>query len=80
MPYFDRFDICAAHAALEADYNRNGVLWERPSNRRRRMSTSVQLYRMGYRPGILSHELEGNARDIYIELEELYELEAREEY
>ncbi len=47
---FDRYDICEAHYILEVDYNVNGVLLERPSNSRRRMSTEWQLHRMGFRP------------------------------
>lgn len=43
------FDICQAHAQLESDYNVGGIVWERPSNRRRNASTGVQLSRMGYR-------------------------------
>ena len=50
MADFDRFDICAAHAALESDWNHNGMLRERTSNVRRREATAVQLHRMGYRP------------------------------
>lgn len=45
------FDICQAHLQLEADYNLGGWLQERPSNKRRMEATSVQLQRMGYRPG-----------------------------
>ena len=44
----DRFAICQAFAQLEADYNRGGLLQERPSNQRRRESIGVQLSRMGY--------------------------------
>lgn len=75
MPYFDRFDICEAHALIEADYNVGGVLWERPSNRRRNMSTAYQLDRMRYRPspmgGTFEHLTE-NGREIYRELEGRY--------
>lgn len=42
------FDICQAHAQLEADYNVGGWVRERPSNRRRMESTSCQLSRLGY--------------------------------
>lgn len=71
MSTFDRFDICAAHAALESDWNRNGMLRERPSNARRRESTAVQLRRMGYRPAPSFHGgFEGlesdNQREIYV--------------
>lgn len=42
------FDICQAHQQLEADYNVDGWLRERPSNQRRRESTSCQLARLKY--------------------------------
>lgn len=42
------FDICQAHQQLESDYNRGGIVWERPSNRRRNASTGVQLHRVGF--------------------------------
>lgn len=45
----DRFAICQAFEQLEADYNVNGMLRERPSNQRRNESIGVQLHRMGYR-------------------------------
>lgn len=45
---FDRFAICAAHQALENDWNRGGWLHERPSNQRRRESTGCQLARLGF--------------------------------
>jgi hypothetical protein len=70
MPYFDRFDICGAHSALENDWNRGGWLRERPSNAMRRESTGVQLARLGYRSagdaccsfGYLEND---NQREIY---------------
>lgn len=46
------FDICQAHEQLEADYNSGGWLQERPSNARRRESTSCQLSRMNYSGGM----------------------------
>lgn len=49
-PEFDRFDICAAYARLESDYNVGGILRERQSNIRRRESIGVQLARIHYRP------------------------------
>ena len=69
MPYFDRFDICEAHALLEWDYNVGGIVWERPSNRRRNMSTGYQLARMHFRPSpMLSRDtLTENGREIYDE-------------
>lgn len=42
------FDICQAHAQLESDYNVDGIVIERPSNRRRNESTGCQLARIGY--------------------------------
>jgi len=67
MPDFDRFDLCEVHYLIECDYNINGWLPERPSNRRRNEATYVQLYRMGFRPSpLLAYEtLTDNGRDIY---------------
>lgn len=75
MPYFDRYDICEAHALIESDYNVGGVLWERPSNARRNMSTGFQLSRMGYRAGPLAgtrEHLTENGREIYDALAQRY--------
>ncbi len=76
MPYFDRFDICEAHAVLEWDYNLGGWLRERPSNQRRREATSVQLHRMQFKPRPdLSYEtLTENGKEIYDELVMKYKL------
>ena len=79
MPYFDRFDICAAHAALEIDWNYGGMLRERPSNARRRESTGHQLWRMGYRPapshaGGFSRLENDNQREIYCNAMQAYGL------
>lgn len=79
MAYFDRFDICAAHRALETDWNTGGMLRERPSNARRRESTGCQLWRMGYR---LTSNLGGgfgnlendNQREIYVNAMQAYGL------
>jgi len=70
---FERFDICAAHAAIETHYNVGGWLRERASNRRRNEATAVQLHRMGYRgaPGAEDLPTE-NARAIYRNLEIRY--------
>lgn len=46
------FDICQAHAQLEADYNVGGIVRERPSNQRRNASTGVQLHRMKFNPNM----------------------------
>lgn len=67
MAYFDRFDICAAYAQLESDYNVGGWLRERPSNQRRHESCGVQLHRMGYKPGPHGPEMTENAQEIYDE-------------
>ena len=64
MPYFDRFDICAAYRQLESDWNIGGILQERASNRRRNASTSCQLARMRYRPDPLG-DMTPNAWAIY---------------
>lgn len=70
MGYFDRFDICLAYEALEADWNVGGWLRERPSNQRRNESIAVQLGRMGFRAGMSAggsfEALDDNAREIYI--------------
>ena len=44
----NRFNICQAYAQLESDYNVGGIIWERPSNKRRNESIGVQLSRMGF--------------------------------
>lgn len=70
MPYFDRFDICYAYQALENDWNRGGMLHERPSNQRRRESVGVQLARMQFRPagdGGNFERLDENQKAIYVE-------------
>lgn len=76
MAYFDRFDICAAHEAIEIHYHVGGWLHERPSNRRRMEATHVQLHRMGYKSAPTSLDcydaLSDNGREIYDELEKRY--------
>jgi hypothetical protein len=77
VSYFDRFDICEAHLALEWDWNLGGWLHERPSNQRRREATHVQLHRMGFDAGRGFSgyvSLSENGRDIYHELEARYGL------
>lgn len=79
LPHMDDrvsvFDICQAHAQLESDYNVDGIVFERPSNKRRRASTGCQLSRMQYDPGcrwvdICSEEQgdpgDDDVRDIYL--------------
>lgn len=77
MAYFDRFDICEAHKALEDDYNVSGILQERPSNRRRCMSTDFQLDRMGFKASPLFYgfrSLSDNGKEIYSDLVTRYNL------
>lgn len=78
MAYFDRFDICEAHLAIEWDWNAHGILQERESNQRRNMSTDFQLRRMGFRPSPMFNGYESlteNGKEIYHELEERYNFE-----
>ncbi len=76
MPYFDRFDICAAHEALEIHYNVGGWLRERASNQRRMEATHVQLHRMGYRSAPTRLDcfaaLTPNGKAVYRALERRY--------
>ena len=74
-PQFDRFDIAEVHSLIESDFNQGGVLQERPSNQRRRMSTGAQLHRMKARNLAASWEhLTPNGRLIYLELLQRYGL------
>lgn len=77
MATFDRFDICEAHYLLECGYNVGGWLPERPSNRRRREATHVQLDRIKFRPApSLSFDtLTENGQEIYRALEARYGFE-----
>jgi len=75
MAYFERFDICEAHLALEWDWNAHGILQERESNQRRNMSTDFQLHRMGFKHGAGFNGFESltdNGKEIYHELEARY--------
>lgn len=74
MPYFDRFDICEAHAVLEWGYHVGGWVRERPSNRRRREATAVQLHRLQFkpRPNLSADTLTENGRAIYQDLQRRY--------
>jgi hypothetical protein len=74
MAEWDRFDICEAYAVLEWDWHSGGVLWERPSNRRRgerrgytAESTDVQLARMQFKPkpNLSFDTLTENGQEIY---------------
>lgn len=70
MAYFDRFDICEAHCVLEWDYNDGGWLHERPTNRRRRQATSIQLARIQFKPSLVLefNSLTDNGKEIYSDL------------
>lgn len=57
------FAICQAHQQLEADYNQGGILWERPSNRRRIESTGCQLARIKYRSNFYWVDIENPGED-----------------
>lgn len=83
MAQFDRFDICEAHYALETDWNVGGWLRERPSNRRRREATHIQLARLGFRAGAGFNGYESlseNGKEIYWELCERYGFEFPADY
>jgi hypothetical protein len=68
------FSVCQAHAQLEADYNRGGILLERPSNKRRNASTGWQLARMKFTSGLWWVDIlsdggdpaDDEVRDIYL--------------
>ncbi len=81
MPYFDRFDICEAYLVLEWDYNVDGWLRERPSNRRRMESTGCQVHRMEFCPdwSLCYGTLTDNGKEIYDALVARYRLPVREE-
>jgi len=72
MAYWDRFDICIAHQCLENDWSVGGWLRERPSNRRRKEATHIQLARMGFDDRFhgsfedLLHHDTANAAEIYV--------------
>ena len=67
LPYMDSevsvFAVCQAHQQLEADYNVEGILRERPSNQRRNESTGVQLARMDYRSSFWWVDIENPQED-----------------
>ena len=72
------FDLMEAHYLMEAHFNVSGILQERPSNQRRKMSTGFQLNRMGFHPmPSLSFEtLSDNGKQIYMDLVFQYGLES----
>ncbi len=72
------FDLMEAHYLLESDFNVSGVLQERPSNQRRKMSTGFQLNRMGFHPrsGLSYETLSENGKQIYMGLVFQYGLES----
>lgn len=69
-PQFDRFDICEAYFCAERDFNEGGVLRERPTCARRRISVEWQLSNMGFVPagGLRTQELTPNGLRIYCAL------------
>lgn len=84
MPEFNRFDIVEAHYVMEVDWHVSGVLQERPSNRRRQMSTDFQISRFGHvgysvRNGGW-YALTDNGKAIYAELCERYGYDMPSEY
>jgi len=72
--FFDRFDICEAYAVMEWDWNSGGWLHERPTNRRRKQATSIQLSRMQFRarPDLSYESLTENGKCIYDNLCQRY--------
>jgi hypothetical protein len=78
MAYFDRLDICEAYLAVEWDWHAGGILYARPSNRRRNMSTDFQLRRMKFKAGATwngRESLSANGQEIYDLLCERWNLE-----
>lgn len=75
--HFDRFDICEAYCVMERYWHQDGWLQERPSNRRRREATSIQLRRIQFvpAPGLEYETLTENGREIYDSLVSRYRLE-----
>ena len=72
---WDRFDICAAHQALESEWHVGGILRERPANRRRNESTAAQLHRIGFPCWFSFATLENdNQREIYVNAMQSYGL------
>jgi len=71
-----RRDIMDVYCLVETDYNVSGVLQERPSNQRRKMSTGFQLHRMGYKvnPFLSFESLNPAAKSLYRCLERRYGL------
>lgn len=45
---YDIFSICQAYNQLESDFNKDGWVHERPSNKRRMESIGCQLSRIGF--------------------------------
>lgn len=87
---FSRQDIIDAYYVLEVHYHESGILQERPSNWRRRMSTDVQIRRMEVafcaaydvarqlvsKPARDDWKLTPNAKAIYRHLEHRYGFDA----
>jgi hypothetical protein len=66
-PRFDRFDICEAYLCAEFDFHRGGVLRERPTCARRRVSVEWQLRNLGFQPAasLRTQALTPNGLGIY---------------
>jgi len=64
---YDRFDICEAYLCVELDFQEGGVLRERPTCARRRISVEWQLSNMGFVPagGLRTQALTPNGLRIY---------------
>ena len=64
---FDRFDICEAYLCAELEFHDGGVLRERPTCVRRRVSVEWQLRSMGFQPAVSlrTQELTPNGIAIY---------------
>ena len=78
---FDRYDICEAYAVMEWEWNLGGWLHERKTNRRRLQATSIQLSRIGFKPGtwLCWETLSENGQTIYRNLCRRYGFEVPED-
>ena len=66
-PRWDRFDICEAYLCAELDFHEGGVLRERTTCARRRISVEWQLNKMRFVPasGLRTQALTPNGLRIY---------------
>lgn len=79
MAEFNRFDICEAYMVVEHYYHRDGWLQQRPSNQRRGESVSIQLERLGFKPGMGQGSygaLTDNGKEIFLGVVERLKLPA----